>query len=220
MRNLMALITLGALASTSVAQPQLEFGATGLVASGLGQPVTRVAFRAVFDTTLPPDDTSGADIVYNAVSAEILDQTQATSGFTVTGSTDVTDEDFWITEGVSASLRILPDGSYTVEVSAGSSMASLNHLGVVGPLTDPDMSLSDDPEAYALLLAPIITSTLTIPTGVVTRDLAEFNGGAFTGWIIPYTAPEVECAADVNGDGNLDFFDVSAFLQLFGLGCP
>jgi hypothetical protein len=220
MRNLMTLITLGALASTSVAQSQLEFGATGVVGSSLQQPVTRVAYRAVFDTTLPPDDTSGADIVYNAVSAEILDQTQAISGFTVTGSTDVTDGDLWIIEGVSASLRILPDGSYTVEVSAGSSMASLNHLAVAGPLTDPDMSLNDDPEAFKLELAPIIASTLTIPTGEVLKESGGFVGGGFVSWIIPYTAPEPECAADVNGDGELDFFDVSAFLQLFGMGCP
>jgi len=27
-------------------------------------------------------------------------------------------------------------------------------------------------------------------------------------------------AADINGDGNLNFFDVSAFLTAFNAGCP
>jgi len=31
---------------------------------------------------------------------------------------------------------------------------------------------------------------------------------------------EPECIPDINGDGELDFFDVSAFLQAFGIGCP
>lgn len=28
------------------------------------------------------------------------------------------------------------------------------------------------------------------------------------------------CPADINGDGSLDFFDISAFITLFGVGCP
>lgn len=31
---------------------------------------------------------------------------------------------------------------------------------------------------------------------------------------------EPECVPDINGDGEIDFFDISAFLQAFAIGCP
>lgn len=31
---------------------------------------------------------------------------------------------------------------------------------------------------------------------------------------------EPECNADLNNDGVLDFYDVSAYIQLFTFGCP
>jgi len=30
----------------------------------------------------------------------------------------------------------------------------------------------------------------------------------------------MDAAADINGDGSYDFFDVSAFLSAFAAGCP
>tara|TARA_E500000318_G_scaffold42553_4_gene40704 strand:+ start:878 stop:1651 length:774 start_codon:yes stop_codon:yes gene_type:complete len=35
-----------------------------------------------------------------------------------------------------------------------------------------------------------------------------------------YTEPQPECAADLNGDGVLDFFDISAYINAFQSGCP
>ena len=36
-----------------------------------------------------------------------------------------------------------------------------------------------------------------------------------------YHPPDVEvCEADLNGDGVLNFFDVSVFLSSFSAGCP
>jgi hypothetical protein len=37
---------------------------------------------------------------------------------------------------------------------------------------------------------------------------------------VPDPNPEPECIADLNNDGNLNFLDISKYLELYGDGCP
>lgn len=60
-----------------------------------------------------------------------------------------------------------------------------------------------------------LDDTDTMNTGNSTWDLC-IDLGAYE--YQPSNAPD--CAADLNGDGVLNFFDVSQFLSLFGAGCP
>lgn len=49
-------------------------------------------------------------------------------------------------------------------------------------------------------------------------DSYRFNTSSVSVVITEYVPPV--CTADINGDGNLNFFDVSAFLNAFAAGCP
>jgi len=48
---------------------------------------------------------------------------------------------------------------------------------------------------------------------------AEYNWGASVFGVVEVASPN-PCVADLNGDGVLNFFDVSAFLSEFASGCP
>jgi len=53
------------------------------------------------------------------------------------------------------------------------------------------------------------------------NSIAGYSGGFLSYSVEVLPEPSNACSpADMNEDGQLDFFDVSEFLQIFGLGCP
>jgi len=106
-------------------------------------------------------------------------------------------------------------------------------VGIVGPMPSiqpPLTTLPDDPADYMINPAAGISGVdIDMQIDGQTTELDEFgNMGAVINRsaAIHYTVrivddPRIEeCAADLNNDGRLDFFDVSMFLQLYQAGCP
>ena len=67
------------------------------------------------------------------------------------------------------------------------------------------------PQLAQSAVGPCSSADLSEPYG----ELDFFDVSAF---IVQLTNSDP--AADLNGDGTIDFFDVSEYLQIFGLGCP
>ena len=90
---------------------------------------------------------------------------------------------------------------------------------------DPDGSLQDNPNVYNAWNSMTCDSQFNLATiNSSWNDTDGFlpagSGFSLTVREVPDPNEEPACIADINGDGQLDFFDVSAYLQLFGLGCP
>jgi len=64
--------------------------------------------------------------------------------------------------------------------------------------------------------------SITISGGVVAVGayLDGHSGIVNAGSVYLFSAPQEACVPDINGDGTLNFFDISAFLQAFSAGCP
>lgn len=74
------------------------------------------------------------------------------------------------------------------------------------------------------LATPLFGDTYTVTVAdtaisAVTGEPLDGDGDGFSGGdaVLGFTH---RCEADFTGDGSFDFFDVSAFLQAFGAGCP
>ncbi len=88
-------------------------------------------------------------------------------------------------------------------IDAGNSLGSLSTVTIVTLETDyagQDRNL-DDPD----------TSNIGVPAWALNIDMGAYE-------YQPNAQPD--CLADLNGDGVLDFFDVSQYLNLFSAGCP
>ena len=48
----------------------------------------------------------------------------------------------------------------------------------------------------------------------------DFNSYDFNASSMSVVITEFDCIADINGDGVIDFFDISGFIQAFAAGCP
>jgi hypothetical protein len=92
-------------------------------------------------------------------------------------------------------------------------------------LQDFDGSISDNPAAY-------MDWGLGISTTVLPGDQHDTQWSEQFGFSndsdrfsisvreVPDPNPEPECIADLNNDGNLNFLDISKYLELYGDGCP
>lgn len=92
-----------------------------------------------------------------------------------------------------------------------------------------------DPRAWAWVDGTMYDLNELLPEGgefeILSRATGVNNNGDIVGWgrlldgsvgafLIEGFAPPSECAADLNGDGTLDFFDVSTFLSAFNAQDP
>jgi len=110
---------------------------------------------------------------------------------------------------------VLPEAivEFALEASGGATYQwslngkSLNDVNGVSGENSPTLSLITSPElegVYSCVVSNPYASTTSTP--VVLAVQVEGNNDS--------------CVVDLNGDGVLDFFDISVFLQLFGMGCP
>ncbi len=116
----------------------------------------------------------------------------------------------------------------TAALTYTSTDGSLNGLSMIfhegGPSQDPDESLPDDPAVYTGWPSAIANSTVGGFLYQLNYDNGFTNSGIFNISVRevpdPNPSTEPECAADINNDGKLNFLDISAYLQLYGDGCP
>lgn len=106
--------------------------------------------------------------------------------------------------------------------------------GLVGtPFTSASPNLPSDPSAYYLNDDPIEYKEFSLDWGgtyngntlysISPGHPVPFVDGAGIGLIVREVAdpnPPEPCPADLTGDRELDFADISTFIQLFGKGCP
>ncbi len=208
-----------------MAQPYIEIGVTGV--SEVAKQTERSAFRAVFDTSRAPDDVDSEYMYYYAVEAAALDSNATTSLFGPMGTTDLIDDDLWVTEGVFAALWVPLSNTdayvVTVDWPAKSNMLIVSRSQ--GSLTEPDDTLSDERNDY--FFEPALFESVQFNTNL--GEMVWQNGsfvtgpfvtqGGFSVWVRDYTPPAPECPGDINGDGDLNFLDVSKFLKDFRMGC-
>jgi hypothetical protein len=131
---------------------------------------------------------------------------------------------------VELSTIIVSTGSMLLSYGARTDTTNVSHVvdllfqGAIAP--DPDGSIPDDPEAY---------NNWTQSSGVIGTQSGSYSvswedGLGFTEvgndaryhlYVREVPEPMVEptCAGDLNRDGNLNFLDVSRFLELYGMGC-
>ena len=88
-------------------------------------------------------------------------------------------------------------------IDAGNSQGSLGGVNILNVLTDlaGNVRNLDDPD----------TTNIGLSTWELCIDLGAYEYQPAAGQ---------SCVADINNDGVLNFFDVSAFLAAFGAGCP
>jgi hypothetical protein len=93
-----------------------------------------------------------------------------------------------------------------------------------GPSQDPDESLPDDPAVYTGWTSGVANSTVDGFLYQINYDNSFSGSGIFNLSVRevpdPNPSTEPECIADLNDDGALNFLDISAYLQLYGDGCP
>jgi hypothetical protein len=88
-------------------------------------------------------------------------------------------------------------------IDAGDSLGALGSVSIVTLGTDfagQNRNL-DDPD----------TTNIGVPAWALNIDMGAYE-------YQPNAQPD--CLADLNGDGVLDFFDVSQYLNLYSAGCP
>lgn len=122
-------------------------------------------------------------------------------------------------------------------IPAGDMTFTLNLIGLEGPFSAMMTSLPDLGEDYAVnvgneevnevvvrLIEPGVFDIQAINGGGFSSSTTAFSGrsGSAVRYAVSVHTPVVEpcSAADLNGDGELDFIDISEFLVLFGKGCP
>ncbi len=131
---------------------------------------------------------------------------------------------------VEFSTIIVGTGSMLLSYGARTDVSNVSHVvdllfqGAIAP--DPDGSIPDDPAAY---------TNWTQSNGVIGTQSGSYpvswaDGMGFTEggndaryhlFVREVAEPKVEptCAGDLNRDGNLNFLDVSRFLELYSMGC-
>ncbi|MBO6513091.1 MAG: hypothetical protein JJ974_03905 [Phycisphaerales bacterium] len=177
-----------------------------------------VAFRAIFDTNAPPDGVvPGSTITFNAIWAEMVDPSvTARVSPMVVGDEEIyepatarllyveTSNRYIVTAFIGGS----PPVQFVVRDPIGRFTTDLPSLPPVLSWYDVDPS---GPNAVIELQAEFSTTTWTP---------GDDNGGFIMSVRNVDGPPMPECIADLNNDGVLDFFDVSAYIQLYTNGCP
>ena len=219
-----------ALSSTATAQPYIEIDVSGTLQNNeTGDTYLPFGMRAVFDAGASPFAVGPNSVQFDAVMGEYI----ATNDLTT--ADDSNQAPFVIgsanTEyipAVGASLTYFsstssyllsfqtgtPGGNYSTEIRGTNSLFSLAMT-----------SLPDLPEDYQANFGPpnFVDPRITVFTGDGFAFWNEISSGSDIILVkirVVDGPPEPECIADLNNDGVLDFFDVSAYLQIFSDGCP
>jgi hypothetical protein len=200
-----------ALSSTAIAQPFLEFTVTTHQAiQGTGDTGASTYAQFVVDASDPTQSVIPSTVI----------------GFVTTPSNTLgrSPIEFTIDHFNTFSL---PKGTFQISYSGSIPFQSVSidlEFGSNENLFDNDLSIPDDPASYNNWFVGIMDAELT--TG--DYDGNWFEGLGFTTdhtfsisvREVPDPNPEPVCIADLNNDGNLNFLDISKYLELYGDGCP
>lgn len=219
-------VTAAVLATPTLAQPFIEFDIDATKEIDPGG-VTVINARILFDA-------GAGEILFNTfelIDADISVHQRPYAQFAGSIEPDPNFRSYTIDDFEQATLTLLPD-SYGFGLVDNDDAFTLLFaiIGSRPAIQPPIATLPDDPAEYMVNLnAGISGVDIDLTMNGQTTELTEFgNMGAVINRnaSIQYTVrivddPRIEdCTADLNGDGRLDFFDVSVFLQLFQAGCP
>jgi hypothetical protein len=220
--------------STAIAQPFIQIEFVGQAQSD-SKELHPIGLRVVFDTSAPPVEPN----IFEPVSAEVvqwwsypgsasnpgLDLPMFTNNFAIEYQTAETAQFRYYPSLKIYEIYVLYNGfGYTVQVQ-----------GTKPAFTDGMASLPNSSDDYGV--------TLPTAKGFTPRRIEYIANGpegsfASAKWSNPVegiinttgqlqvrvTRVEnpntAECIADLNNDGNLNFLDISEYLQLYGDGCP
>lgn len=200
-----------ALSSTATAQPFLEFTVTTQQATHFTDDIGASTYAQFV--------VNASDPTQSVIPGTVIGFVTTPSNTLGRSPIEFTIDHFNTFSLPSSTFQISYSGSIPFQsVSIDLEFASNNIL------LDPDQSIPDDPASYNNWFIGIMDAELT------TGDYSNvwFGGSGFSGdhtfsisvREVPDPNPEPECIADLNNDGQLDFFDVSAYLQIFSDGCP
>jgi len=201
--------------STANAQPFIQIDVAGTAEdTQTGTGFLPFGLRAIFDASAAPDGVFSNSIRFNAVWGE---------GLQVTGllSTSIP------FEASPDPLGYFPADvqlNYIQSIDSYQMSTILNGEPIIFKVDNPVgafslamTSLPDAPGDYENNNGEV---TIITENGFGVWNSNFSFGTIFVSVRIVEGPPEPECLADINKDGQLNFFDVSAYLQLFGNGCP
>lgn len=191
--------------STATAQPFLEFTAITSGPSATGNYNSMVRF--VVDTS-DPDQAVIPGTLFATASSPANESLAAKI-------VPIQMQHFRVEDGGVNIIYTSTDGSLD-------GLAMIYHEG--GPSQDPDESLPDDPAVYTGWTSAVANSNVGGALYQLNYDNGFSGPGIFNLSVRevpdPNPSTEPECLADLNNDGELDFLDISTFLQSYTDGCP
>lgn len=205
-------ISLAALTSAAWAQPYLEFSvyaeADSISGMGASPAIARVGF--VVNAADPTQS-----IIESTLRFQVNDAASVGPELSDVNITDSFFQQFINEEMTFAVAGTTTQGEQYV----------FNLTMAFGPPNDPDGSLEDDADLFTGWT--LGTGSVNTSSDVYVLDWTPEQGFGqgrffFTVREVPNPEPDPapECLADLTGDGQLDFFDLSAYLQLLQAGCP
>ena len=220
--NTFASVALAFTASIAHAQPFIEFHIQAVVDSQFE--VLPEEFKIVFDASEP---TTPLSLGRYSLQAVYVDNQQSSSN--VSDSPMIAGDQ---TESVFASGALFYRPS-TDQLEIYADDSSVTIRSVLGDFSDIASSIPDDPAAFLVdTTDPDAKMTYsnyfneglewTLQDGFTERSSFENSTGAFSVRVRVVEDPNAPepCDADLNKDGVLDFFDVSAYIDLYSNGCP
>ncbi|MBO6513094.1 MAG: hypothetical protein JJ974_03920 [Phycisphaerales bacterium] len=206
-------IALSSLASVVVAQPYIELEINGGVYNG---EYSTVAARAIFDTSAAPSMTTPSGVTFEAIWAEAVDPetTERPSPMSVS-----LDETYLPTTAILSYVASF-DAYFLIVDVPGNNTVQLRVRKPEGNFNLSMTSLPGDPSDYdADLTEPL--GDFSIQTSGASAFWNTGNDGGFRAAVrLVDGVPMPDCLVDLNDDGVLDFFDISAFISLYSSGCP
>lgn len=105
-------------------------------------------------------------------------------------------------------------GTITIPATGDATLSASNEVETMTPLPAPPTGIEAQPVDIPTVLPPGSTAHL-----LLTADILEGSADVMLETTLIAVGTEF-CRADVNGDGELDFFDFLAFQNLFAMGDP
>jgi len=221
-----AIATITLSSTHATAQPYIEIDISGTVVTDGSLELVPFGLRAVFDAGAAPHTVDTDTVRFNAVWGEAV-QTGALTNSSVIAPFVLLQEPL---EYLPADVELqYVESAFRYQMSTdinGENIQFWVDFGFPGDAWGLSMtSLPDAPIDYQM---PEWTGVhLYYYTIIGHADWREYpqNGIPNNGTILVRVSvvdgpPEPECIADINGDGELNFFDISAYIALFSSGCP
>lgn len=227
-----AAITLSSTHAT--AQPYIQIDISGTMRDqATGDQYKPFGFRAIFDAGAAPDSVGPNSIHFNAVWGEAIESSALITTTTASSPIGV------LSGGYSPAdvhfAYIQSSNNYRISAEVNGEFMDLWVTDPIGSFSLAMTSLPDDLGDYQVFFGnptldeagPVIFSMFSPASG--DGGNAHWEGDCLdchnTGTISATFRfvdgpPEPECIADINGDGELNFFDISAYLAEFTNGCP